>query len=185
MPVDLNAVMARAECIHDQAAVEKAMDQMATDMRAVLADANPIFLCVVVGAIIPMGQLMTRLGFHCEINYIHASRYRGQQQGSDLQWLAKPTCDLNGRTVVLFDDILDRGLTLSTLIEHCQSEGAAKVLTAVLVDKEVERAPGGVQKADFEGLKVPNEYVFGYGLDFHEHLRHVPGIYKIHDQDKA
>jgi len=114
-----------------------------------------------------------------EIDYIHATRYRGATSGRDLHWMKYPSADLSERTVLVIDDILDEGLTLQAIVKYCQEAGANEVLTAVLVEKQLDSRPG-LQQADFTGLIVPNRYVFGYGMDYQGQLRYVPGIYAVH-----
>jgi hypoxanthine phosphoribosyltransferase len=180
IPEDIKAIYEKATCIYSKQAVEQALDRMALAITEEVSELNPIFLCVVVGGIIPLGSLLTRIIFPLEINYIHATRYRGKTVGSELIWQAIPTCELKGRTVVIVDDILDSGLTFSAIINFCQAAGAEKIFTAALVDKEHTREPGGLPKADFTGLIVSGDhYVFGYGMDFRGYLRNAPGIFAV------
>ena len=179
LPNDIQTVFKTSTCLHSRVAVEAALDKMAAEMNQQLAATNPIFLCILVGGIIPLGNLLPRLDFPLEVDYAHATRYRGETTGSDLKWQAKPQKDLKGRTVIVVDDILDTGLTLQAVIDYCWEQGAQKVYSAVLVDKSEAREPGGLARADFAGLKVENFYVFGYGLDYKEYLRNARGIYAV------
>ena len=179
LPKKIREVFAKSSCLFSKTQVDSALDKMATAMSYELAHTNPIFLCVVVGGIIPMGHLLLRLNFPLEVDYIHATRYRGETTGKDLQYKREPSTDLHGRTIVVVDDILDEGITLSGVVKYCETHGAEKVYTAVLVDKIRTREKGGWDKADFCGLEVPNRYVFGFGLDYKEYLRNAPGIYAV------
>jgi hypoxanthine phosphoribosyltransferase len=180
LPQQIYKVYAQAERLYSKHEVESAFDQMADKIRAKLANTNPIFLCVVIGGIIPMGNLLPRLDFPLEVDYIHVTRYKGTTKGSNsLHWKAEPSCSLQNRTVVVVDDILDGGLTLARIVEYCKIKGANAVYSAVLVDKLKIREPGGMEKADFSGLKVDNRYVFGYGMDYKEYLRNAPGIFAV------
>lgn len=179
VPVHIREVFSKASCLYTKYEVEAAMDKMATEISYAISDKNPIFVCVVVGGMIPMGNLLPRLDFPLEVDYVHATRYRGELTGKDLHWKVKPSTDMKGRTIVVVDDILDGGLTLAEVVKLCEAEGAEKVYSAVLVDKKREREPGGLATADFVGLEVDNVYVFGYGLDYKEYLRNAPGIYAV------
>lgn len=180
IPEDIKTIFEQATCIYSKQEVEEAIDGLAIEITNAVSELNPVFLCVVVGGIIPLGSLLTRIIFPLEINYIHATRYQGNTSGGELTWKAKPTCDFTGRTVVIVDDILDSGLTLSAIIDFCQQQGAAKIYTSVLVDKHHARQPGGLNKADFTGLTVDGDhYVFGYGMDYQGYLRNAPGIFSI------
>ena len=113
------------------------------------------------------------------MDYLHATRYRGETSGEELQWRAEPCLSLQDRNVLIVDDILDGGITLTEVLKYCRDKQAANVYSAVLLDKQDARLPGCVQEADFTGLKVENRYVFGYGMDYHEGLRNLPGIYAL------
>lgn len=179
LPEHIKKVFAHSACIYSKSEVDNALDTMATQISYQLSDKNPIFLCVVVGGIVPLGNLLPRLDFPLEVDYVHATRYQNGTVGKTLTWKVKPSCDMTGRTVVIVDDILDGGITLAAIVEYCQQMGADKVMTAVLVDKKNARLENGHQRADFSGLTVNNHYVFGYGMDYKGYLRNAPGIYKV------
>ncbi|HYF97448.1 MAG TPA: hypoxanthine-guanine phosphoribosyltransferase [Coxiellaceae bacterium] len=179
LPAKIREVYSKATCIYTKEQIDKALDNMALAIHEELSHSNPIFLCVVIGGIIPLGNLLPRLDFPLELDYVHVTRYRGDIVGKDLHWKVTPSCSLKDRIVVIVDDILDGGLTLQAIVNYCQEQQAKKVYTAVLVDKMDARLVGGHPKADFCGLKVDNHYVFGYGLDYKEYLRNAPGIYRV------
>lgn len=179
LPSHIREVSAKATCLFSKAEIEEALDAMAVKIHDALADKNPLFLCVVVGGIIPMGNLLPRLDFPLEVDYIHATRYQNSTRGKTLAWKVVPSTPLKGRMVVVVDDILDGGITLAEIVKYCEQEGAAEVLTAVLVDKDNARLPEGVPHADFSGLRVDNHYVYGYGMDYKGYLRNAPGIFVV------
>lgn len=179
LPHDIKEVFAQAKCLYTREQIDAALDVMAEKISEQLADKNPIFMCVVIGGIVPLGNLLPRLDFPLEVDYVHATRYRGETRGGEMHWKAEATNDLNGRTVVVVDDILDSGLTLAKVMEYCRNKGAKEVYSAVLVDKAEAREEGGVKEADFTGVNVENLFVFGYGMDYKEYLRNAPGIYAV------
>lgn len=179
LPTQIRQVYAKADCLHTKAQVEAALDRLAHDISEKLANSNPIFLCLVVGGIVPLGNLLPRLDFPLEVDYVHATRYRSTTRGGELHWKAAPTRALADRTVVVVDDILDGGLTLAAILEYCHEQKAKEVYSVVLVDKEHVREPGGLAQADFTGLRVPDRYVFGYGMDYKEYLRNAPGVFAV------
>ncbi|HEY0634617.1 MAG TPA: hypoxanthine-guanine phosphoribosyltransferase [Gammaproteobacteria bacterium] len=166
-----------AECLHDRAQVETAIKRMAEQITTELRSDNPVVLCVMSGALIPAGLLLTHLDFPLEVDYLHATRYCGATAGGELNWLARPRTSLRDRTVLVVDDILDEGLTLAEILAECHKQGARKVVCAVLVEKKHERKNG--LKADFVGLEVADRYVFGFGMDYKEYLRNAPGIFAV------
>ncbi len=174
---EAKSVYAEADCLCSPEQIEAALDRMAVDITRELATQNPLVLCVMVGAAIPAGQLLPKLDFPLEVDYIHATRYGRETTGGELQWIVKPSHPLKGRVVLLIDDVLDEGLTLLALIEACIEAGAKAVLSAVLVEKLRSR-PVDI-KADFTGLELADRYLFGYGMDYKGYLRNAAGIYAV------
>jgi len=185
IPVDVRKVFDKATCLFSRQEVEAALDRMAHEMSQDLADANPILLCVVVGGMIPLGNLLPRLDFPLQVDYVHATRYKGDIHGTELIWKVEPTMSLADRTVVVVDDILDSGLTMQAVIDYCKKQNAKAIYSAALVDKNNARKAGGLQACDYTGLYVENRYVFGYGLDYKNYLRNAPGIYAVAAEHEA
>ena len=168
-----------ADCLADAATVEAALDRMAAEITARLADANPLVYAVMNGGLILAGRILPRLPFPLEVASLHASRYGHAIQGTLLDWRVRPTQDLRGRTVLVLDDILDEGHTLKAIIEHLKEEGAAEVLSAVLVHKLHDRKATPGMRADFSGLDIPDRFLFGCGMDYKGYWRNAPGIYAV------
>jgi hypoxanthine phosphoribosyltransferase len=166
-----------AELLFNTEDVEIAITSMALAITAELSNSNPLVLPVMNGGLVIGGKLISQLNFPLQVDYIHATRYRGETSGSELHWLKKPE-GLTDRVVLLIDDILDEGITLAALVEYCYDAGATKVLTAVLAEKILEQDKP-IQHANFTGLHVPNRYVFGYGMDYYEYHRNLAGIYAV------
>jgi hypoxanthine phosphoribosyltransferase len=180
---EIIAIQDNADCLHDAGAVHQALDRMAAAITETLGGTLPVVLCVLTGGIIPTGQLLTRLQFPLESDYLHATRYRGETSGRDVRWLCEPAIELQGRTVLLVDDILDEGQTLADIVNYCEQSGAAQVYSAVLVEKLHERRAAGI-RADFVGLQVEDRYVFGSGMDYKGYLRNMNGVYAISGRDE-
>jgi hypoxanthine phosphoribosyltransferase len=175
---ELKRIQADARCLYDAAAVDRTLDRMAADITAVMADSLPVVLCVMNGGIIMTGHLLTRLQFPLEIDYLQATRYQGATSGAEVEWLCKPRIDLQGRTVLVVDDILDEGKTLAAVLDYCRQAGALRIFSAVLVTKLHDRLVRGIT-ADFAGLEVEDLYVFGFGMDYKGYLRNLRGIYAL------
>lgn len=179
----INEVFARSSCIYTQEDIERALEKMAASINIKLADKNPVIICVMIGGLVPVGNLLLKLNFPLEIDYVHATRYRGALSGGEIHWKARPKIDLKDRVVLVVDDILDGGITLQAIIDEFLEIGAAEVYSAVLIDKYQKRVAGGLKRADFVGLQVEDHYVFGFGMDYKEYLRNIPGIYKVAPED--
>lgn len=179
IPHSIQEVLDKSTCMYTTDDISNALNKMATDIHNRLADSNPVILCVMIGGLVPLGNLLPRLDFPLTLDYVHATRYRGETSGSELHWISKPQTDLKDRTVLVVDDILDGGITLRAIMKYCKEQGASDVFSAVLVDKPDKRVEGGLQQADFVGLKIEDGYIFGYGMDYKEYLRNAPGIYLV------
>ncbi len=181
-PDQVRGVWKRSHCLYDEAAVEAALDRMATEISSLLAAENPILMCVMHGGLITAGKLAGRLQFPMQMDYLHATRYREQTQGADVQWRVMPSLELQGRVVLLVDDILDEGETLARIREYCLGQGADRVHIAVLINK-IHNRKNPHCKADFVGLETVDRYLFGYGMDYRGYLRNAAGIFAIDDSD--
>jgi len=179
MPSSINPiqVLNEADCLFNQADVECAFDSMAIAIEYDYKDKNPIIMCVLTGAIIPMGHLLTRIKFPLQIDYIHATRYENGIAGGNIKWISEPILEIKNRNILLVDDILDEGKTLQEIIRYCVQKQAKSIKTAVLINKLHDRKEN--IKADYVGLNVEDRYLFGYGMDYKSYLRNAPGIYAV------
>lgn len=169
-----------SERLFTQQAVERAIDTLATAIDAHFADDECVALCMLQGGIVPAGLLLPRMHTPLQLDSVHVSRYRETTRGGRIEWLARPRTPLTGRRVLLIDDILDEGHSITTVRDWCIDAGAAEVAIAVLVDKHHDRKHPDA-RVDFVGLEVPDRYVFGYGMDYRGYHRNAPGIFAIDD----
>lgn len=182
-PQQIEQVLARSRCLHNEEEVEAALDRMALAINTDLHGKNPLVLTVMHGGLITAGKLVTRLNFPLQMDYLHATRYREATSGKELQWKTYPSTSLQNRNILLIDDVFDVGVTLELIVEYCWQQGCSSVKTAVLLDKQHERKVSGLQ-VDYVGLEVADFYLFGYGMDYKGYLRNTAGIYTIADEDK-
>ncbi|MFA6230568.1 MAG: hypoxanthine-guanine phosphoribosyltransferase [Rhodanobacter sp.] len=170
--------LAQSDLLHERAELERVIQQMGAKIDLALAGERAVFLTVMNGALIFAGQLALAIRTDLEFDYVHATRYRGATSGSELHWLREPMVSLEGRVVLLVDDILDEGHTLKEVREDCYRRGAKRVLIASLCTKRHDRLVAGIA-SDFNGIELPDRYVFGYGMDYHEQGRNLPAIYAL------
>ena len=169
-----------AELLHGRASLETAIARIAREIDTALAGDVPVYLSVMHGGLIFAGALALAISNDLEFDYVHATRYRGGTLGQDLHWIKAPSANMRNRTVLIADDILDEGYTLRAIRDYCVSQGAARVLIAVLCEKRHGRTAPGI-KADFIAAEVPDRYVFGFGMDYYEQGRNLPGIYALRE----
>ncbi len=182
----ISEILARSDLLVDRPVLDAAIARMADEIvRDYTGQAGggsvPVFLTVMHGGLPFAGQLALELGargLDLHFDYLHATRYRGQNQGGELVWKHRPATSLYGRRVLLVDDILDEGHTLEEVGRWCLEQGATDVRIATLAVKRHDRCVEGV-RADYVGVDVPDRYVFGFGMDFHEQGRNLPAIYAL------
>ena len=176
-PEDIKKIEAESDCLIDAEKLHKALDFLAEKITIDLKDKNPLILCVMTGGIVPLGHLATRLEFPLQIDYIHATRYRGETSGGELHWIQEPSISLEDRNILIVDDIFDEGITLLEIDKYCKGKGAAKVYSAVLVNKVHNRKVD--LKPCYVGLDIEDRYLFGFGMDYKNYLRNVNAIHAV------
>jgi hypoxanthine phosphoribosyltransferase len=170
-------VLQNADCLFNKTEVEAAASSMANAIKTDLEHKNPLVLCVMTGGLIPAGILLEYMDFMLEIDYIHATRYQEKTSGGLLDWRVEPHKALEGRHVLVIDDILDEGITLREIVKYCRDKGAASVRCAVLTIKNHGRKHA--IDADYVGIELPDRYVFGCGMDYKGYFRNLYAIYAV------
>ena len=155
--------------------VEKMANEIAADYR----DSKPLFLCVLNGAFMFAADLLKHYSGDCEISFIRLSSYAGTQTTGEVKTVIGLNDDIKGRDVVILEDIVDSGITISHLVNDLSTYLPKSVRVATLLLK-----PDAVQKdvkPDYVGMEIPNDFIVGYGLDYNGYGRNYKDIYKIVD----
>ena len=176
------AALGRAELVCPASAVAEAVDRVAIEITRELEADNPLVLSVMGGAVVFTGQLLPRLRFPLEFDYLHLTRYANTTRGGSIEWKVFPRTTLARRVVLVVDDILDEGYTMAEIRDRILAAGASRFLCAVFADKDIGK-PKPITP-DFVGLKVPNRYVFGFGMDVEGAWRNLPEIYAVKDREE-
>ena len=177
-PTRYSQVLGSADLVWSESDVDAAYRKLAREIASVLSESTPLVIPVMMGGMVPASRIVSQFDFPVEIDYVHATRYRGDVRGRTLEWIAHPSSDFKGRSVLVVDDILDEGITLAAIIAHCRELGAREIYCAVLVDKQIRR-PRAFARADFTGLEVDDRYVFGCGMDYRGYFRNLRAIYAL------
>ena len=181
MSNDLASALASSDLLFDGAAIDAQVQRIAADIDADYAGGpRPVYLTIMHGGMLFASRLALALRTDLEFDYLHATRYRGETTGGELVWKHRPATALYGRRVLLVDDILDEGHTPLAVKQWCLEQGATDVRIAALTTKQHDRCVEGIS-ADYVGMQVPDRYVFGFGMDYHEQGRNLPGIYALKD----
>jgi hypoxanthine phosphoribosyltransferase len=169
--------LAESELVAGAAEVQAAIGKLAGEIEHKLGESYPLVLAVMGGAVVFAGQLLPKLRFPLDFDYVHASRYGDATRGAEVAWRVSPPDLVRGRTVLVLDDILDQGQTMHVIRDRLLELGAQAFYCAVLVEKIL-----AVQKplaADFIGLRIPDRFVFGCGMDAKGYWRNLPEIRAI------
>lgn len=142
----------------------------------------PVLISVLKGGSVFLADLMREIALPIAIDYMSISRYGGAAESLGRVRIVKDLDhDIGGRDVIVVEDIVDTGLTLSYLISVLDSREPASVEVCALLDKSVRRIVP--LELRYRGFDCPDEFVVGYGLDFEERFRNVPDILAVHDME--
>jgi hypoxanthine phosphoribosyltransferase len=178
-PAQAWAFLEQSDLIASAEDVQAAIARVAVEVHARYANRYPLLLAVMGGAVVFAGQLLPRLRFPLDFDYIHATRYGDRIRGRAVDWRVTPGEQVRGRDVLVVDDILDAGQTMSAIRAQLQANGAESFACAVLVDKDLGQAKP--VQPDFVGLRVPDRFVFGCGMDARGYWRNLPEIRALRD----
>ena len=173
----IQALIRKSSVIYSEIEIKTVIKNIADQVNQTIKTDDLYVLCVMNGALIFAGQLLPRLEKNIQYSYIHATRYAASLTGGPIHWLVKPPIDIEGKTVLILDDILDEGITLREIAATCLAMKAKAIYTAVLFDKEIAKEKSYFP--NFIGLKVSNRFVFGYGLDCKGLGRNLPHLYAL------
>ncbi len=153
--------------------IQRRVADLAREIAGDYHDRPVTIVGVLTGSLIFLADLVRHLDLHLRIGLIQASSYRGETTApGELTIGPELLPDVRGRHVLLLDDILDTGQTLSRLVGHLQTLGVASLRTGVLLRKQGRQEV--VFRPDYTGFDIPDAFVVGYGLDYNDEYRHLP-----------
>ena len=142
------------------------------------AGREPLFICVLNGAFMYASDLFKQITLPTEITFVRLKSYEGTATTGDVKILNPLTVDVQGRDVIVIEDIVDTGLTMHGFVKYLKEQGANSVEITSFLFK-----PDALQYADaapkYVGLSIPTKFVFGYGLDYDEKGRNLPSWYVL------
>lgn len=157
--------------------IDSATQRVADKINIDTKDENPLFLIILNGAFMFAADLLKKVSVDCNISFVKLASYSGTQSTSVVTELIGLNEDLNGRSVVIVEDIIDTGKTLEVLLKRLKEHNAGKVRIASLLFKP--HAFKCDYPIDYVGIEIPNDFIVGYGLDYDGFARNLPDIYKI------
>lgn len=157
--------------------ISDAVYKIAGQINSDLKGKDPLFLVVLNGAYMFAADLLKNITIPCEVSFVKLSSYIGTKTTSVVRELIGLDEVLTGRSVVILEDIIDTGITMGVTTEKLKALGAKEVKIATLLFKpDAFRMSYDV---DYIGIKIPNDFIVGYGLDYNGYGRNYPEIYKI------
>ncbi|MDR1556162.1 MAG: hypoxanthine phosphoribosyltransferase [Tannerellaceae bacterium] len=157
--------------------IQKAIAGMAEQIRRDIEGKNPLFVGILNGAFMFIADLMHRLNGPYELTFARYSSYHGTNTTGIIKEIMPIRVPVEGRTLILLEDIIDTGFTMHYVMDKLRKEGAGDVKLATMLFKpdalKYDLVP------DYVGLEIPNNFIVGYGLDYDEQGRAYSDIYKI------
>ncbi len=158
--------------------IREVVEKMAEKMNADLKGKNPLFLCILNGSFMFAAELFKRINMvETEITFVKLASYNGDKSSGKVKQLIGLNENIEGRTVVVLEDIVDTGITINHISEQLKELNPKEVKIATLLLK-----PDALQKKvqlDYVGLEIPNDFIVGYGLDYDGFGRNLLDIYSV------
>ncbi|MFW9596863.1 MAG: hypoxanthine phosphoribosyltransferase [Paludibacter sp.] len=155
------------------AAVKNVAHQINED----LAGTNPLFICVLNGAFMFAADLLKEINFPCEVTFVKLSSYSGLVTSGSVKEIIGLSESVVGRNIVIVEDIIDTGITMERILDSLAAKGAKDVHVATFLQK-----PDALQrdiKINYIAMKIPNDFIVGYGLDYDGYGRNLKDIYTV------
>jgi hypoxanthine phosphoribosyltransferase len=161
---------------HDR--IQTAIGVVAQKIREDMKDEPvPVFLSILNGAFMFTADLLKQMDFNCEVSFVKLASYSGDASTGTVQQLLGLNTDISGRTVVIVEDIVDTGQTLVELIDVLKRHHPKQIKVAAFLLKP--DAYHNDFPIDYVGMRIPNDFIIGYGLDYNQLGRNLRNIYKI------
>uniref|UniRef100_UPI003217AE58 hypoxanthine phosphoribosyltransferase n=1 Tax=uncultured Draconibacterium sp. TaxID=1573823 RepID=UPI003217AE58 len=158
--------------------IRSVIENMAEQMNKELEGKDPLFLCILNGSFMFAAELFKRINFvESEISFVKLASYDGDSTTGKVKQLIGLNEQIEGRTVVVLEDIVDTGITINNIQEQLDKLNPKEVLVATLLLK-----PDALQKEvnlEYVGLEIPNDFIVGYGLDYDGYGRNLLDIYSV------
>lgn len=157
--------------------IENAITKIAEQMSTELKGKNPLFICVLNGAFMFASELLKRMNEPAEVSFVKLSSYTGDKTEGQVKNLIGLKENIENRTVVIVEDIVDTGHTMTNMLKILEAQLPKEIKIATLLFK-----PAALQvevQLDYVALEIPPDFIVGYGLDYDGYGRNYPDIYKV------
>ncbi|MFV0467900.1 MAG: hypoxanthine phosphoribosyltransferase [Dysgonomonas sp.] len=165
------------ELFISEAEIQTAIKRIAEQINKDLDGKDPLFISVLNGAFMFAGELMKHVTIPCEISFVRMASYQGLKSTGKVKEIYGLEEDIEGRTVVIVEDIVDTGHTMSLMLDQLACDNPSEIKVATLLFK-----PDALKNKvplDYVALEIPNDFIVGFGLDYDGYGRNLADIYKI------
>ena len=152
------------------------IEELGQELTREYAGKNPVIVGVLKGVVVFYADMVRRIKVPCQMDFMWLSSYQGTSSTGKMLVRQDVTADIEGRHVLILEDIYDTGNSLDFTYRHLLSKHPASLKICTLLDKPERRKPGITLKPDYVGFTVPNAFVVGYGLDYNEQYRNLPYV---------
>jgi hypoxanthine phosphoribosyltransferase len=159
------------------AQIQKTVDDLADQLNKDLAGTTPLFMVILNGSFMFAADLLKKINLDCEVTFVKLASYSGTQSTENVKKLIGINEDISCRNVVILEDIVDSGITIEHMFEQLEEckPASVKVVTFLFKPNAFTRN----YNIDYVGMRIPNDFIVGYGLDYDGLGRNLPDIYKI------
>ena len=155
----------------------KEVDRVAAEINRDLEGETPLFVSILNGSFMFTADLLKRITLPCEVSFVKLASYQGTSTTGKVKEIVGLNTEIEGRTVVIVEDIIDTGVTMKHTIESLKAKNPKKLCVATLLIK-----PGKLKvqlDIDYIAMKIPNDFIVGYGLDYDQLGRNYRDIYTL------
>lgn len=177
-------ILANAELLLTEKQIEQVFDRLSVQIKEDFSEKTPLILAVMKGGYFAASELIKRLDFPLEFDYLEATRYGKNTSGASLRWLHQPETQIESRDIILVDDVFDQGVTLAEISTYLLKSGVKSLKSLVLIEKQLEDRSTDFYP-NYVGAKLPNKFLFGCGMDIGGFWRNLPQVYATKEEDIA
>ena len=156
--------------------IQNRIRELGEILTAEYADKNPVIVGVLKGVVVFYADMIRQIKVPCQLDFMWLSSYSGANSTGKMLVRQDVTADIEGRHVLILEDIFDTGNSLEFTVNHLKEKHPASIKICTLLDKPERRREGVTLQADYVGFTIPNAFVVGYGLDYNEKYRNLPYV---------
>lgn len=156
--------------------IQNRIRELGEILTAEYADKNPVIVGVLKGVVVFYADMIRQIKVPCQMDFMWLSSYSGTNSTGKMLVRQDVTADIQGRHVLILEDIFDTGSSLEFTVNHLKEKHPASIKICTLLDKPERRREGVTLQADYVGFTIPNAFVVGYGLDYNEKYRNLPYV---------